>query len=327
MDGSQLHSTLRGWLIKTVCTNNSRRVYTNVVTRVCGSVGRLNPTTVVQMYRSKWWKFTFWNFAAVPVAYVHVVVGAPNLPKQYWPHPTCQNAMESYLPTCINPCKSGDGSCLKKIDLPTEGGGGRSGNFRGSTNQKSKLREMSWIVQKIYKKKFFLHIPPRGVPGRGSTFKKSGKFHELSRKSIKKTPPPPTNRGRSGNFRGSKNQKSKLREMSWIVQKIYKKKFFLHIPPRGVPGRGSTFKKSGKFHELSRKSIKKTPPPPTNRGRSGNFRGSKNQKTGKCHELSRKSIKQSPPPTKGSRSGNFRGSKNQKSGKCHELQRKVINKN
>ena len=41
--------------------------------------------------------------------------------------------------------------------------------------------------------------------------------------------------------------------------------FFLHIPPRGVPGRGgwgSTFKKSGKFHELSRKSIKKISPPP-----------------------------------------------------------------
>ena len=111
MDGSQLHSTLRGWVIKTVCTNNSRRVYTNVVTRVCGSVGRLNPTTVVQMYRSKWWKFTFWNFAAVPV---------PLRPKptQTVLAPTCQNAMESYLPTCINPCKSGDGSCLKKIDLP-----------------------------------------------------------------------------------------------------------------------------------------------------------------------------------------------------------------
>ena len=158
MDGSQLHSTLRGWVIKTVCTNNSRRVYTNVVTRVCGSVGRLNPTTVVQMYRSKWWKFTFWNFAAVPV---------PLRPKptQTVLAPTCQNAMESYLPTCINPCKYGDGSCLKKIDLPTQGGG-RSGNFRGSTNQKSKLREMSWTVQKIYNF-FFLHIPPRGVPGRG----------------------------------------------------------------------------------------------------------------------------------------------------------------
>ena len=41
------------YIINTVCTNNSRRVYTNVVTRVGGSVGRLNPTTVVQMYRSK----------------------------------------------------------------------------------------------------------------------------------------------------------------------------------------------------------------------------------------------------------------------------------
>ena len=30
---------------------------------------------------------------------------------------------------------------------------------------------------------------------------------------------------------------------------------------------------------------------PTQGGRSGNFRGSKNQKSGKCHELSRKSIK------------------------------------
>ena len=39
----------------------------------------------------------------------------------------------------------------------------------------------------------------------------------------------------------------------------------------------------GKFHELSRKSIKKSPP--TKGGRSGNFRGSKNQKSGKCHEL------------------------------------------
>ena len=107
----------------------------------------------------------------------------------------------------------------KKIDLPTQGGG-RSGNFRGSKNQKS------------------------------------GKCHELSRKSI-----------------------------NW----------FLPIPPGGGSrggGWGLKFQKSGKFHELSRKSIKKKklPPPPTKGGRSGNFRGSKNQKSGKCHELSRKSI-------------------------------------
>ena len=31
---------------------------------------------------------------------------------------------------------------------------------------------------------------------------------------------------------------------------------------RGGGGWGSTFKKSGKFHELSRKSIKQSPPPP-----------------------------------------------------------------
>ena len=121
---------------------------------------------------------------------------------------------------CINPCKSGDGSYLKKLTSPPKGGG-RSGNFRGSKNQKS------------------------------------GKCHELSRKSIN---------------------------------------LFLPNPPRGGSrgggGWGSKFPKSGKFHELSRKLINNflPPPPPTKGGRSGNFRGSKNQKSGKCHELSRKSI-------------------------------------
>ena len=121
---------------------------------------------------------------------------------------------------CINPCKSGDGSYLKKIDLPTQGGG-RNGNFRGSKNQKS------------------------------------GKCHELSRKSITFVFTHPTRGG-------------------------------------GFGGGGSKFQKSGKFHELSRKSIKKIlpppPPPTTTGGRSGNFRESKNQKSGKCHELPRKSI-------------------------------------
>ena len=192
MDGSQLHSTLRGWLIKTVCTNNSRRVYTNVVTRVCGSVGRLNPTTVVQMYRSKWWKFTFWNFAAVPVAYVVCRWRcAPNLPKQYWPNVSERDGI--ILADLHKSLQIWGWFLPKKNRPPHPRGGGRSGNFRGSTNQKSKLREMSWTVQKIYTNKKKLHIPPRGVPGRGgwgSTFKKSGKFHELSRKSIKKSPPP-----------------------------------------------------------------------------------------------------------------------------------------
>ena len=124
---------------------------------------------------------------------------------------------------CINPCKSGDGSYLKKLTSPPKGGG-RNGNFRGSKNQKS------------------------------------GKCHELSRKSIKFVFTHPTRGG--GGFGG-----------------------------------GSTFQKSGKFHELSRKSIKKNvyPPPTTTGGRSGNFRESKNQKSGKCHELPRKSIKKIYP--------------------------------
>ena len=106
----------------------------------------------------------------------------------------------------------------KKIDLPTQGGGGgRSGNFRGSKNQKS------------------------------------GKCHELSRKSIK---------------------------------------FVFTHPTRGVPGGGgwgSKFQKSGKMN-CRENRYKKNYPLPTKGGRSGNFRGSKNQKSGKCHELPRKVI-------------------------------------
>ena len=45
--------------------------------------------------------------------------------------PTCQNAMESYLPTCINPCKSGDGSCLKKNRPPHPMGGVEVGILGG----------------------------------------------------------------------------------------------------------------------------------------------------------------------------------------------------
>ena len=83
--------------------------------------------------------------------------------------------------------------------------------------------------------------------------------------------------GRSGNFRGSKNQNSgKCHELS---RKSIKICFFYPSHPGGFRGGGwgSTFKKSGKFHELSRKSIKKSPPPPTKGGRSGNVRGSKDR--------------------------------------------------
>ena len=58
---------------------------------------------------------------------------------------------------CKNPCKSGDGSYLKKLTSPPKGGG-RSGNFRGSKNQKSgKCHELSRKSINL-----FLPIPPRG---------------------------------------------------------------------------------------------------------------------------------------------------------------------
>ena len=104
--------------------------------------------------------------------------------------------------------------------------------------------------------------------------------------------------------------------------------------PGGVPGGGgvggSKFQKSGKCHELSRKSIQFVFTHPTLGGGSrGGVWGSKFQKSGKCHELLRKSITIFlPPPPKGVAVGiNFRGSKNQKSGKYHELPRKVITTN
>ena len=79
----------------------------------------------------------------------------------------------------------------KKIDLPAQGGGGRSRNFRGSKNQKcGKCHELSRkSIQFV-----FTHPTPgvfRGGGGWGSKFQKSGIFHELSRKSIKKIYPPP----------------------------------------------------------------------------------------------------------------------------------------
>ena len=79
-----------------------------------------------------------------------------------------------------------------------------------------------------------------------------------------------------------------------------------HPTPEGPQGvGGSKFQKSGKFHELPRKLIKKLPP-------VGNFRGSKNQKSGKCHELPRKVIKKcNPHPTGGLGGGNFKVTKHQ----------------
>ena len=114
----------------------------------------------------------------------------------------------------------------------------------------------------------------------------------------------------------------------------------------------------GTHSELKKNNL----PTPPQRGPVGGFRGSKNQKSGKCHELPRKSIKQllkknpvgvgwggnfsgqkikSPgnvmncpenPQKFKTRwggvgwGGSFRGSKNKKSWKCHELPRKSIKK-
>ena len=165
----------------------------------------------------------------------------------------------------------------------------------------------------------------------GSTFQKSGKFHELSRKSIKKITPPPTKGGRSGNFRGSKNQKSgKCHELSRKSINL-----FLPNPPwggfqsrGGGGGWGSTFQKSGKFHELSRKSIKKITPPPPKGVEVGILGGQKIKSPGNvmnCPE-NQYNLFLPIPPWGGSRGGSRGGwgSKFQKFGKFHELLRKSI---
>ena len=118
----------------------------------------------------------------------------------------------------------------KKIDLPTQGGGGgRSGNFRGSKNQKSgKCHELSRKSINL-----FLPIPPRGGGSRGGgwglKFKKSGKFHELSRKSIKKNLPPPP-KGVAVGILGGQKIKSPGNVMNYPENQY---NLFLPIPPGG----------------------------------------------------------------------------------------------
>ena len=98
----------------------------------------------------------------------------------------------------------------KKIDLPTQGGGGRNGNFRGSKNQKSgKCHELS---RKSIKFVFYPSHPGGGVRGGGgSKFQKSGKFHELSRKSIIFFLPIPPRGGSGGGGGGLGIKISKVR--------------------------------------------------------------------------------------------------------------------
>ena len=79
----------------------------------------------------------------------------------------------------------------KKIDLPTQGGAVEVGILGGqqikSPGNVMNCPENQYIC--------FYPTHPGGFQGRGggwgSTFQKSGIFHELSRKSIKKNYPPP----------------------------------------------------------------------------------------------------------------------------------------
>ena len=72
-----------------------------------------------------------------------------------------------------------------------------------------------------------------------------------------------------------------------------------------LPTQGGGGGRSGNFKGSKKKHSHPTPgKKPTKGGHSGNCRGSNNQKTGKCHELSRKSIKFVFYP---SNPGGFRG--------------------
>ena len=137
----------------------------------------------------------------MPVAYVVVAV-AP----QTYPNSTGPNVSERDGIILADLHKSLQiwGWFLPKKNRPPHPRGGVEVGILGGQQIKSqnsgKCHELS---RKSIKKTFFLHIPPRGVPGRGgwgSTFKKSGKFHEMSRKSIKKSPPPPHQQGSQWEF-------------------------------------------------------------------------------------------------------------------------------
>ena len=102
-----------------------------------------------------WWslEYLYWRVMswAVPKKSGHVVHGAILFPRLLMHSRQNDGILCIWMQKiglkrdlrCINPCKSGDGSYLKKLTSPPKGGG-RNGNFRGSTNQKSgKCHELS----------------------------------------------------------------------------------------------------------------------------------------------------------------------------------------
>ena len=131
---------------------------------------RYPPTCITLEYL--YWRVMSW---AVPKKSGHVVHGAILFPRLLMHSRQNDGILCIWMQKiglkrdlrCINPCKSGDGSYLKKLTSPPKGGG-RNGNFRGSKNQKS------------------------------------GKCHELSRKSIKFVFTHPT-RGGGQNFKSPVN--------------------------------------------------------------------------------------------------------------------------
>ena len=102
--------------------------------------------------------------------------------------------------------------------------------------------------------------------------------------------------------------------------------FFTHPTPGGSGGgvEGQNLKSPVNFMNCRENRSKNLPPPP--KGVAVGILGG--LKTGKCHELSRKSIQIFVYPSHpGGSGGGGWGSKFQKSGKFHELSRKSIKKN
>ena len=138
----------------------------------------------------------------------------------------------------------------KKIDLPTQGGGGRSGNFRGSKNQKSgKCHELS--RKSIH---LFLPIPPgggsRGGGGVGGQNVKSPvNFMNCRENRLKKIPPPPN--GVAVGILGGQKIKSPGNVMNCPENQY---NLFLPIPPwggsRGGGVGGPNFKSPVNFMNL-----------------------------------------------------------------------------